>query len=160
MHSNGYALALKAAGWPQKKAALKKPSRSLKRPLGDVLLTPTRIYVRPILDLLRHTDVHAIAHITGGGLVRNLARILPRKLRATVHTKRWTPPAIFPWIQQAGHVAQAEMFRTFNMGIGLVLALPPQDQSTALRRLGKMGMEAIPIGRISTANSGRRVRFE
>src|SRR5690606_32797357 len=99
-----------------------KPKQLKGKTVGEALLTPTRIYVKTILSLLeasgRKRTVSGLAHITGGGLVENLERILPKKVRATIYTERWERPAIFNLVQEAGGIAEAEMRRVFNLGMG------------------------------------------
>ena len=116
--------------------------------LGDVLLEPTRIYVRPLLRLIREVPVKGMAHITGGGLVENVPRILPPKLQARLERARWTRPAIFDWLQREGRVTDAEMHRVFNCGIGMVVVVAPDDAKRALGVLEDAGEHAQAIGTI------------
>lgn len=160
LHSNGYALALRVAGWPLTRKDLLAHRADLGEPLGTALLRPTRIYVRSVLSLLREKHVHAVAHVTGGGLMRNLGRILPAGLAARVESRRWSVPRVFRWIRERGPVAESEMFRTFNMGIGLVLAVAPSGVNNVLRRLARRGEKAVVIGYIVRARGGPSVRLE
>jgi len=150
LHSNGYALArkllLNQAGLP-----LSKTARSLDEPLADALLRPTRIYVRPILKVLRHyrckPRISAMAHITGGGLPGNVPRLLPADCDAVIRRGSWSAPPIFGLLQHHG-VAEEEMYRVFNMGIGYVLAVRPGSAGAVVRLLGRAGEQACVIGKI------------
>ncbi|MBI2058909.1 MAG: phosphoribosylformylglycinamidine cyclo-ligase [Nitrospirae bacterium] len=162
LHSNGYSLALRAAGFSPKKSQISDLRFQIPggRTLGDELLEPTRIYVKPVLALLDKSEVHAIAHITGGGMVRNLARILPRGLSCRVRPESWPVPPIFRWVRASGGVSDKEMLRTFNMGIGLVLALPQREARGTFRHFEGVGIKAYEIGRVETRKSGPPVVFE
>ncbi|RMF95027.1 MAG: phosphoribosylformylglycinamidine cyclo-ligase [Gammaproteobacteria bacterium] len=127
-------------------------------PVGDALLAPTRIYVRPLLELLGHCDVHALAHVTGGGLAENLARVLPDTVAATVQRSAWPQPPVFDWLQNAGQVADAEMLRTFNCGIGMVVVLPASEVASATDLLVASGETVFEIGRIGAGDG--RVQIE
>ena len=122
------------------------------RPLADHLMAPTRIYVRAVLALMQRQDVHAIAHITGGGLPENLPRVLPDTLAARIDGASWQRPAVFDWLQQAGPIDDAEMWRTFNCGVGLVLALPSDSVPAALDVLSEHGEHAWLMGEIVPRN--------
>ena len=126
-------------------------------PIGARLLAPTRIYVQSILALLEACPVHAIAHITGGGLPENLNRALPDDLDAVVDPDSWPRPPIFGFMQTHGHVAEAEMLRTFNCGIGMVVIVRPDDADTARRALEAGGETVFDIGTVDAGS--RRVRF-
>src|SRR5690606_15691153 len=129
-----------------RKARLDEPFEG--RTLADALLEPTRIYVKPLLALIEAVPVHAAAHITGGGLPGNLPRVLPEGVRAVIDSRAWRRPAIFDWLQEGGNVERAEMYRTFNCGIGMVLALDAAHAETALTRLAQTGETAHIIGHI------------
>jgi len=124
--------------------------------LGEILLRPTRIYVRTIRVLVEAGEIRAIAHITGGGLTENLPRVLPEGCRAAITRKAWTPPPIFGLIQSRGHVGDDEMFRVFNMGAGLVLVVPPDRADTVLRSAEAQGDKAFRIGMIEKGERGVR----
>ena len=126
-------------------------------PLADHLLKPTRIYVKSVLPLLQKVPIHGIAHITGGGLPGNLARVLPSDCHARIEADTWKWPNIFSWIQQTGHIHQEEMYRTFNCGVGLVLVLPPSHSDAALEQLRNTGETAFVIGSIEPGEGTRRV---
>jgi len=151
-HSNGFSLIRKivAASGADFNAALAPgpDSTTNGQKLGDALLAPTRIYVKPLLALLRELPVKGMAHITGGGLVENVPRMLPAGLQARLSRDAWTQPAIFAWLQQHGNVADAEMHRVFNCGIGMVLVVARSDATTALERLNGAGEQAWLAGEI------------
>ena len=143
-HSNGYSLVRKVI--EVNKAALDQPFDG--RRLGDVLLTPTRIYVKPLLALMRLVPVHAAAHITGGGLPGNVPRVLPKGVRAVIDGRAWKRHAIFDWLQENGGIEDFEMYRTFNCGIGMVLAVDAQDAEKTIDILQATGETASVIGHI------------
>jgi phosphoribosylformylglycinamidine cyclo-ligase len=122
--------------------------------LGDALLLPTRIYVKPLLRLMRDVRIKGMAHITGGGLVENVPRMLPDHVQARLERARWTPPPIFDWLQKQGNVADAEMHRVFNCGIGMVVVVAREDAARAVADLGTAGEIAQPIGTIVVRRSG------
>jgi phosphoribosylformylglycinamidine cyclo-ligase len=144
-HSNGYSLIRKI---------LEVGNHDLQqafdgRTLADVLLEPTRIYVKPLLQLINALPVRAIAHITGGGLLENLPRVLPDDCRAIINLDAWQRPPIFDWLQREGNVADQEMFRTFNCGIGMVICVEPDGADAAIRLLGDAGEQAFSIGHVT-----------
>ena len=150
-HSNGYSLIRKIV--EVNKAKLDENFHG--RPLGDVLLAPTRIYVKSLLELLRQLPVHAAAHITGGGLPGNVPRVLPDGMRAVIDSRAWKRAPIFDWLQERGGVEDVEMYRTFNCGVGMVLALSAADAEKALRILQAAGETASIIGHVEPhAGSG------
>jgi len=122
--------------------------------IGDALLAPTRIYARAILRLLNEIAVGAIAHVTGGGLVENLARVLPDNVDALVDPTGWTRPSVFDWLQEHGSIAGPEMLRTFNCGVGMVIAVRPSDEQRARQILESSGETVFALGRIE-AGTGR-----
>src|SRR3989454_9292061 len=124
------------------------------RTVGDELLTPTRIYAKPGLALLRRAEVHAMAHVPGGGLPGNLPRVLPEGCRARISRTAWTPPPVFATLQHAGGVADTEMFRAFNMGIGYVIVLPPKDVDRATDVLRDAGETVLRLGEIVAGERG------
>jgi phosphoribosylformylglycinamidine cyclo-ligase len=145
-HSNGYSLVRKVV--ETSGASLDQDFEG--RSLGEVLLTPTRIYVRSILQLLETTDVRAVAHITGGGLPGNLPRVMPNDTLAVVEGRSWQRPPIFDWLQDRGNIEDGEMFRTFNCGIGMVVAVPASDADRACDSLRANGEDARIIGTIES----------
>jgi len=155
IHSNGYSLVRKLffeiLGFK-----VDDYVEELGRKVYEVLLTPTRIYVKPVLKLLERVNVKGIAHITGGGIPGNLVRILPEGVDAVVDKGSWEVPPIFGFIQSKGNVPEDEMFRTFNMGIGLCLVVPPELAEEAESLLSEWGEKVYRIGRI-TEGKGRVV---
>lgn len=153
LHSNGFSLArkvlLEMAGF-----SLMDEVEGLSGRLGDELLTPTRIYTRTVLNLIRDFTVKGIAHITGGGIPGNVSRILPEGCKAVIERGSWKVPPIFKIIERMGGIEEEEMLRTFNYGIGMVVVLPAQEVEDALYRLRGMGEEAFLIGRIAERVEG------
>jgi phosphoribosylformylglycinamidine cyclo-ligase len=160
LHSNGYALARKVllvnAG-----LRLDEPIRALGEPLVDALLRPTRIYARPVLEVLHHYPhrmmVSAMAHITGGGLPGNLPRLLPRNCDLVIRRGSWPIPPIFGLIEHHG-VEEDEMYRVFNMGVGLVLTVRPRSTAVILRMLEKAGEQAAVIGHVRRGHGQVEIR--
>lgn len=126
------------------------------RALSDWLLAPTRIYVKSLLQLLAQIRVHAFAHITGGGISENVPRVLPAGVRALIDPDAWCWPPIFRWLQQQGKVEPKEMLRTFNCGVGMIVAVSRADESAALRVLESLGESAFVLGEIVAGESGVR----
>ena len=151
IHSNGYSLVRKIVF---EHAGLQ--ADDFVEPLGDtvgkVLLEPTRLYVRPVREVLNHykvkSVVHGIAHITGGGLHENLARILPQNVDALIAAKSWTIPPVFSWLQELGGVDDEEMYRVFNMGLGLTLVVSDYYAESIQQQLTGLGFKTSTIGRI------------
>ncbi len=156
-HSNGYSLIRKILAVSS--AKLGQPFAE-GRTLGQALLIPTRIYVKPILQLLNQVEVHAIAHITGGGLTENIPRVLPANTRAVIHMQSWQRPAVFQWLQQQGGVAEAEMRRTFNCGVGLVVCVAAEDAERAQMLLQEAGETVWPLGQIAAGAGEPFVEFQ
>jgi phosphoribosylformylglycinamidine cyclo-ligase len=152
-HSNGYTLV---------RTIVAKSSSDLFEPfeadgtrtLGEALLEPTRIYVKPVLATLAKVDVKGLAHITGGGLTENIPRVLPEETCARLDSQRWPRPEIFKWLQKTGNVEDAEMHRTFNCGIGMVMVVPRAEAKAALDSLVSHGVEAFEIGSIVPRQPG------
>jgi phosphoribosylformylglycinamidine cyclo-ligase len=149
-HSNGYSLIRKLL--VTQKADLNMPFDG--GTLGQALLTPTRIYVKPLLELARHVNLRAMAHITGGGLLENLPRVLPANCQAVIHQSSWQLPAIFRWLQDAGNIAATEMYRTFNCGVGMVVCVAASDKQRTIDLLKTHGETAWEIGTIHHAETG------
>ena len=156
IHSNGYSLVRKVL-LKDHKYKLEQKVPELGRTLGEELLTPTRIYTRTVLALLKDLPIHAMAHITGGG-VENIPRVLPKGTRAVIDHGSWEWPAIFRLIGDLGRIERAEMYRTFNCGIGLVLAVPPKEADAVLSRLKGLGERAAVIGRVEEHKSDKDPR--
>lgn len=143
-HSNGYSLIRKVLETSQ--SSLDTPLDDA--PLADHLLAPTRIYVKPLLKLMDSVSVHALAHITGGGLPGNLPRVLPKDLGAVLEPRSWQRPAIFDWLQDAGGIADDEMYRTFNCGLGMVVCVAAADADRTVETLIEAGETATIVGRV------------
>lgn len=148
-HSNGYSLIRKII--ETSKADINEPFEGDKS-LGEVLLTPTKIYVKSLLRMLKEFDVRALSHITGGGLTENLPRVLPDNAKAIIDAQSWSQPAIFDWLQEQGNVESQEMYRTFNCGIGMVICVPKNEVNNAISMLENAGEEAFLIGSIAKRN--------
>jgi len=155
LHANGYSLVRRVIG--EAGLALDAEPAELGRPLGEELLTPTTIYARDCLALATECDVHAFAHVTGGGLAANLARVLPRGTGATVDRGTWRPPAIFGLLARTGGIGQAEMERAFNMGVGMVAVVGADDADRALRLVSARGVAAWRAGEVTSGGNARLV---
>ena len=152
LHSNGFTLAREVL-FEQEKWTGDTELSELDRPLGDILLEPTKIYVRQIRGLLADCDIHGLAHITGGGLTGNVPRILPAHCELLIKRGSWPIPKIFDVIQRSGHVEQDEMYRVFNMGIGMVVIVMPTDVDGVLRHMQALGEAAYVIGEVGGRTS-------
>ena len=149
-HSNGYSLVRKII-----ERAGAKPSDDLEGlPLGDVVMAPTEIYVKPLLKLIDELNVKGMAHITGGGLVDNVPRVLPENTQAVLHRDSWQMPALFRWLQMKGGVADAEMVRVFNCGIGMVVIVSPEQADAAIQSLAKQSLRAWVVGEVRELPKG------
>ena len=152
-HSNGFSLIRKIIEVAEADISVDLAGK----PIQDHLLEPTRIYVKNTLKLLESVKVSAISHITGGGFWENIPRVLPDNLQANIDKSSWTWPAIFSWLQEQGNVTEHEMYRTFNCGVGLILALPQESVEEALTILNGLGEEAWQIGTIATKTGSESV---
>jgi len=154
-HSNGYSLIRKI---------IERSGQNLNdvvngMPLGETLLTPTRIYVKSLLGLLKKIDVHAMAHITGGGITENLPRVLPEGLSATIALSAWQMPEIFAWLQQQGNIKLNDMLVTFNCGIGMIVCVDAADEANTLSILQELGETAFSLGDIIQSTNEQRVIY-
>jgi phosphoribosylformylglycinamidine cyclo-ligase len=149
-HSNGYSLIRKLLSLCDATPATLLDGRSL----FDRLLTPTRIYVKPLLALMRALPVHALAHITGGGLTDNIPRVLPPGLEAVLRRSSWPRDPVFDWLQHTARIDSAEMYRTFNCGIGMVVVVPAAQADAALEFLVARGERAQLIGEVRRGERG------
>jgi len=155
-HSNGYSLVRKVI-----EVSNADLNESLgNQTLGDALLAPTRIYVKSIHALLEQVDIHAMSHITGGGLTENLPRVMPENTRAQIDVNSWELPDVFKWLQQKGNIEDQEMYRTFNCGIGMVLIVNEEDADTAIDVLNKAGESAFRLGEITSSKGAADVIIE
>ena len=127
---------------------------SKRRSCHDLLMEPTRIYVKPLLKLIAESQVNALAHITGGGLLENIPRVLPDNTKAVIDTQAWTRPAVFDWIQKGGNIDEHEMHRTLNCGVGMVICVPADRSQEALDMLAAAGESAFIMGSISAQEAG------
>jgi phosphoribosylformylglycinamidine cyclo-ligase len=150
LHSNGYSLVrhvlLNRAGW-----ALDRQVPEFGRTLGEELLEPTKIYAKACLELARRVEIHTYAHVTGGGLASNLARVIPAGLHARLERSTWTPPAVFQTVGEVGSVERGELERTLNMGVGMVAVLPAEKADAALSALDELGLRAWALGSVEAA---------
>ncbi|KGI77225.1 phosphoribosylformylglycinamidine cyclo-ligase [Oleiagrimonas soli] len=154
-HSNGYSLirrVLERAGSPL--------DMDLDgTPLADALMAPTTLYVKPMLALRKQVEVHGMAHITGGGLLENIIRVVPEGLGIELDSGSWTLPAVFDWLQREGKLAREEMWRTFNCGIGFTLILAADQADAAVAALREHALPAQVIGRVTAVSDAPRVRI-
>jgi phosphoribosylformylglycinamidine cyclo-ligase len=166
-HSNGYSLIRKILTRAGDPFDLHLGGTTL----ADALMAPTTIYVKPILQLLAEDraaqasaagfqpSIHGMAHITGGGLTENIIRVVPDDLGITLDSSSWKRPAVFDWLQHEGRVAHAEMWRTFNCGIGYTLIVGPDQAASTLRRLAALNLQAWTIGEIAATAGDERVHI-
>ena len=152
-HSNGYSLIRKVIDVAGVNPATEQ---LVGKALGDQLLAPTKIYVKSVLELIEKVDVHAIAHLTGGGFWENIPRVLPDNTKAVIDEKSWEWQPVFKWLQEKGNIDSYEMYRTFNCGVGMVIALPQADVEKALNLLCQAGENAWLIGQIESLNPGEK----
>ena len=145
-HSNGYSLIRRILA--QGDVDLSAPVPGGSKSLREALLAPTRIYVKPLLALMRALPVKGMAHITGGGLTENVPRMLPEGVQACLHASAWPRPPLFDWLRRSGNVAESEMNRVFNCGIGMALVVAPGDVARAMRQLADAGEQVYRIGDI------------
>ena len=150
-HSNGYSLVRKIIARAQ--PDLNAPFDGDKS-LADAIMAPTRIYVKPMLALMATLPVKGMAHITGGGLTENVPRVLPESVKAVIGKSAWPRPKLFQWLQSEGNVAESEMHRVFNCGIGMVVVVARENAAEALRLLNAAGEKALEIGRIEPRLDG------
>ncbi len=156
-HSNGYSLIRKVI--EHSSADLNAPLEETDKTLGEALLAPTKIYVKSALKLLENFPIAGIAHITGGGLTENIVRILPSGCGITIDLDSWQQPAVFKWIQQNGNISSAEMLRTFNSGIGLVLIVPDELAEDICHAARELGETATVIGSVVTVTAEQAVLY-
>ncbi|MGE5396198.1 MAG: phosphoribosylformylglycinamidine cyclo-ligase [Chitinophagales bacterium] len=153
LHSNGYSLVRKVV-FDRAGMSLENRVDELGKTVAEELLTPTRIYTRSILQLISQIDVKGMAHITGGGIVDNLRRIIPAGVEAVIQSSSWTPHPVFSWIARLGGVEKEEMFKTFNMGIGFIIVVSPSQVDKALTVLKRLDEQPWIIGEIRKGSGG------
>jgi phosphoribosylformylglycinamidine cyclo-ligase len=154
-HSNGYSLIRKII--THSNSALTDSFNGIS--LGTALLEPTRIYVKSLLSLLEKVPVHALAHITGGGLTENLPRVLPTGINANIDLSSWEFPEIFKWLQKQGNVSLADMLTTFNCGIGMIVCVAAEDEKAALETLTQLGETVFSIGELVESTGKAEVKY-
>jgi phosphoribosylformylglycinamidine cyclo-ligase len=160
LHSNGYSLARKIC-FEVLKLKLDQNIPELGKPIGEELLTPTKIYAATINGLLKDLPIHGIAHITGGGISENLVRIVPQACSILIRDESWDIPPIFSFLQQAGNISEKEMVRTFNMGLGMIVVVPDYAALDVLQRIEAMNERAFVIGEIGDCKeAGKRLIWE
>lgn len=155
-HSNGYSLIRKVI----EVSGADLNERFDGATLGERLLEPTTIYIKPLLALLDEVEVHAMSHITGGGLLENIPRVMPENSCAVIDNKSWKRPAIFDWLQEKGNIEDSEMYRTFNNGLGMVLILDENLADKAIDILKQHQIQAVRIGHIEEKTSDEAVRIQ
>ena len=148
-HSNGYSLIRKILEVSNADLQMDMDGQ----PLIDALMAPTKIYVKSLLELMKSVDIHAVSHITGGGLLENLPRVMPSNTSANIDTNSWKRPAVFDWLQENGNVEYEEMHRTLNCGIGMVVVVDAADQDKAIELLTAAGETVSVIGQIEASDS-------
>ena len=154
VHSNGFSLIRKVFQIDQNAEIVNKVYPELGAPLGEVLLAPTRIYVKPLFALMEAVSVHAVSHITGGGFYENVPRMLKPGCRAVIEKAKLFRLPIFDVIQKEGHISEHDMYNTFNMGTGLIVAVPEADADRAVQVLQEAGEEAAVIGAVTAGEAG------
>ncbi len=154
-HSNGYSLVRKILARAGNPFDLDLGGVTL----ADALMEPTRIYVKPVLELLVRHDIHAMAHVTGGALVEKIIRVVPPQFGLEIDTSAWPLPPVFDWLQREGNVARQEMWRTFNCGIGYVLMVAPEDAGVIGSDLDRLGLAHWQIGAVVAAGEGERLQI-
>ena len=159
VHSNGFSLVRKLVA--QEKLSYTAPAPfDSSRTLADALLEPTRIYVKPVLKAIKTGDVKALAHITGGGLLENIPRVLPEGFGALLDAKSWQAPPVFAWMAKVGNIEPQEMARTFNCGIGLVLIVAKDKAANVSKILSDAGEKVFAIGEIEVNATAHRVTLK
>ncbi|GAB2973881.1 phosphoribosylformylglycinamidine cyclo-ligase [Nocardioides montaniterrae] len=152
LHSNGYSLARHVffahAGW-----SVDRPVEEFGHTLGEELLVPTRLYTKPCLAIARETETHAMAHVTGGGLANNLARVMPQGMKATLDRATWTPGAVFDVVRKVGDVSQPDLEATLNCGVGMVSLTAPDSVDAAIARLAEFGIDAWVAGEVTAEDN-------
>lgn len=154
-HSNGYSLVRKVIDTYD----VSLDTEIGGKPLAEAVLAPTKIYVRSVLSLMKQVDVHALAHITGGGIPGNLNRVLPDECHAIVNESSWQWPELFTWMMETANIERAEMYRTFNCGVGMILVVDAADADAAIAHLNESGETAFKVGEIKQGASDTQVQI-
>ena len=152
VHSNGFSLVRKLI--PMERATLDRYQPELGKTLGEELLTPTKIYVKPVLSLIEQLEVHSIAHITGGGFFENIPRSIPKGLSAKIERTSVRVLPVFELLRKLGELEERHMFNTFNMGVGMTITLPESQLDRAIALLGAAGVDAYSIGEVVSGGEG------
>lgn len=161
LHSNGFSLVRKVV-FEHAGLTVNDHVDELSQTVGECLLTPTRIYaelIQQVIDTVGNESIHGIAHITGGGLCENLQRIVPDGIEVVLERDSWTAPAVFPWLQKLGNIKQDEMFRVFNMGIGMTVVVPEANVDNTIKACSTDKAPAVVLGRCGTTSESATVRF-
>lgn len=148
-HSNGYSLIRKII----EVSGADLTETFADSTLGETLLTPTRIYVKPLLELMKSHSLKALSHITGGGLLENLPRVIPKSCKAVIQSDSWAQPEIFNWLQSQGNISDTEMYRTFNCGVGMIICIASDEAEAVVDKLKNLGEAAWVIGQITEAEA-------
>ena len=154
-HSNGYSLIRKVIDTYD----VSLETTIGDKPLAEAVLAPTKIYVKSVLSLLKEVDVHALAHITGGGIPGNLNRVLPEDCHAVVQESAWQWPELFTWMMETANIERAEMYRTFNCGVGMILAVNENDVEKTISHLNAQGETAFLLGEIKAGAADAQVQI-
>lgn len=154
-HSNGYSLVRKVIDTYEVPLSTEIGGK----PLAEAVLAPTKIYVRSVLSLMKEVDVHALAHITGGGIPGNLNRVLPENCHAVVQESAWQWPELFTWLMETANIEKHEMYRTFNCGVGMILVMDANDADKAIEHLNAAGENAFVLGEIKDGASDQQVHI-
>jgi phosphoribosylformylglycinamidine cyclo-ligase len=156
IHSNGYSLVRKLININDENGPLKlnEVINTLGCKMGEEILKPTKIYVKPILEIIDKYNIKAISHITGGGFYENIPRMLPSNLKAIINKGSWEVLPIFKILQEMGNLSEKDMYNTFNMGIGMVIAVSPEESEDVIKLLNNLGEKAYEIGKISEGENG------
>lgn len=159
-HSNGYSLIRKVIerSGADLESTIGGPDGSSVS-LGAALLAPTRIYVKPVLEMIRSGSIDGLAHITGGGLTENIVRVLPQGLGIQVDTSAWKQPEVFTWLQENGAIEDSEMLRTFNCGVGMVMIVPEPEAGNVRSKALSMEIDCFEIGSVVIADPGSRIHY-
>ena len=159
LHSNGYSLVRKIC-FDVQNLKIDTHIAEIGKTIGEELLTPTRIYVEPLMRLIKNLPIHALAHITGGGLLENVVRTIPEAFSILIQKGSWDVPPIFAYLQQAGGISEHEMLRTFNNGIGMVAVVPENAVEDVIQQLGAMNEKAFVIGEVlAGGDSNERIMW-
>jgi phosphoribosylformylglycinamidine cyclo-ligase len=159
LHSNGYSLVRKIC-FADHDFSVEEYMEELGCTLGEELLKPTKIYVQPVLNVLKNYRLNGMVHNTGGGFYDNIPRILPKGCKAVIDTGAWTPPPVFTFLEKTGKIPNEEMYRTFNMGIGLLIIVNEELETDICHHFEAVGEEPVVIGKIASMSEGETAQVE